>query len=146
MQDSSKIETVVSMVMSASTNGNNVGINLTIRDAFSADRILTIDMSHESLALLVTGVYGIKGKASIDTNAVIARKRITQYVSFGIEDKSNLSTSDIKELVQEHLKTNYPDWFLQSDGTGSQQRKGEHTYIIRNYSDILEEADLSKFD
>ena len=128
-----KVKTVVSMGLHKSNNGV---MQLSVEDEHSGDHIMEVSFTLEELALLVTGLHGVKGEATIYTKANIAKERETRRV-FCDKVSSYNKEEQRKRVLQDIAEHHAQDgWLLHSDGTTSQQRGSEHEYIIKRYVDV----------
>jgi len=137
------MKTVANMSLS---RDNNQNIRLEIKDDHSGDKIISINMNTHDLAMLITGLSGIKGIAEYNENANIAKKREVKTVSIDVDNW--LSTDQKADLVDKDYFDNYAldDWELHDNGTRSQQSTpNKHNYNIKRYLDVENPLELEKY-
>lgn len=124
--------TIVSMGMSRSSGRDTV--LLQVEDEHSGDRIMEVSLSLKELGLLITGLHGVKGTATI-FDANVAKKRETKRVYCNKVESYNKEVQ--RQAVQEDfLQYKEWGWVMQSDGCSSQQNKERHEYVIKRYIDV----------
>lgn len=137
-------KTTVKMGMSRTSNSEVI---IQIADDHSGDLIADISLTLKEMALLVTGLHGVKGKADIFENANIAKKRITEAVVFENNGFASLAKDQKSKAVKFHFDCNYAntDRILQDDGTRSQQKHGKHKYEIKKYVPVYDPFDVERY-
>lgn len=136
-----EIKTVVSAGLSRTSSGK---INFEVSDHHSGDRVLNIEFTPEELGLLITGLHGVKGIASVYTGANIAKKRETMKVTC---DKVPTNKDTQKAIVRDHFEEEYLPlgYQLHDDGTSTQQPTQLHQYIIKRYVPVEDVLDVERY-
>lgn len=123
-------------------------VSLTIHDEHSGDQVMEIEFSLKEIGLLITGLHGVKGIATVNTATNIAKKRetervfcekVTSYKSNRKDDQRVAVIEDFEEKYEQH------GYSLQSDGTTTQQPTDKHEYIIKKYVPVENPLDVERY-
>lgn len=137
------MKTVVSVTLTRSSDNL---CNLILEDSHSGDKIIQAEFSLEELALLITGLSGVKGVAEFNQDCNIACKRETKTVS--IEVDSYLDKRILESMIENDFHSKYAKegYVLQGNGLNSQQNtRGVHRYVIKKYVPVENPLEVERF-
>lgn len=117
-----------------------------IEDAHSSCRIAEIKMTGKEVALLLTGLHGIKAEMKIYEDAHIAMKKEVETVSINLDFR--IDKKETKNSVDDDFEKRYKKdgWQIWSYGTSTQQNvAGKHQYVICRYHPVEDPLNVERY-
>ncbi len=145
-----RIETTVRMGISRSNQGH---MSIEIHDEHSGELIADLQMSAKELGLLVTGLHGVKATGVVESEPVLAKRRVCKEEFCERVDGEFCERVDGRDKIKQHdvvvadMMAKYPngDVFLQNDGTTSKQSGDKHRYMVKWYEDVEDPFEVDRY-
>jgi|GEM_PF-3476983 len=119
--------------------------SIEIEDAHSHNNIMELRLSGKELALLITGLSGVKAECKIYEKANIAMRKEVKRVSM-VSPESYDKKVVAGYVANDFAKYEKEGWQLWDDGTRSQQNEvGRHAYIICRYHPVDDPLKVERY-